>query len=102
MRAIVLSKNFEVVTPEARLAMSRRRWVLGLTVSASAAFVTVLLGLTLAAASLLHLVPPGSKPAIYGTVLLVVTFPLMFFAAHCLDMIDEVNRAIRSITDITR
>jgi hypothetical protein len=102
MRAIVLSKNFEVVTPEERLAKCRRRWALGLAVSCLAAFLTGLLGLALAAISLLHIIPTGGPSAILGPVLLVVAFPLLILAAHCMDKIDEVNRAIRGLNDLTR
>ena len=102
MRAIVLSRNFEDVTPEARLVRRRRRWGLGLAVSCLAAFLTGLVGLVLGAISLLHLVPADSNWGIYGPVLLIVAFPLMILAAHCMDKIDEVNAAIRGINDSTQ
>ena len=102
MRAIVISQNNFEILPEARLLRRRRRWALGLAVSITTAFLTGLLGLALGAISLLRLVLAESPSAIYGTVLLLVTFPLLVLAAHCMDKIDEVNRAIRGVNDLTR
>jgi cytochrome c biogenesis protein CcdA len=102
MRAIVLFKNFEAVMPEARLVKRRRRWALGLAVSCMAAFLTGLVGLVLGAISLLHLVPADRDWGIYGPVLLMVAFPLMILAAHCMDKIDEVNAVIRCKNDSTQ
>ena len=89
MRAIELSQNDFEIMPDARLPTRRRRWALGLTVSITAAFLTGLLGLALGAISLLHLIPAESRSSIYGTVLLIVTFPLLILAGHCMDKIDE-------------
>jgi hypothetical protein len=102
MREIAVSKYFEVVGPEARLVRRRRRWALGLAVSCLAAFLTGLLGLALGGISLLHIVPADSRSAMYGTILLSAAFALLILAAHCMDKIDEVNRAIREEDDLTR
>ena len=102
MGAIALSKNFEVVAPEARLKQCRRRWALGLAVSCLAAFLAGLLGLVLGTISLLHIIPAGGSSAILGPALLVAAFPLLILAAHCMDKIDEGSREIREVNDLTR
>jgi hypothetical protein len=47
------------------------------------------------------MVPHEGRASLLGTVLLAATFPLMIFAAHCLDKMDETNAAIRSANFIS-
>jgi len=97
MNATVLKKQFyAAVSIETKLIAKRHRWANVLTASAAAASVTGLFGLSLAGASLLHLIPSNSSLSLYGNLLLTITFPLLIFAAHCLDKIDNVNAAIRA------
>ena len=96
MRAIALSGNsFEILELESRLLRRRRRLALALTAYTAAFLVTGLFGLTLATATLLHLISSASRGAELGNVLLGSAFPLLFLATHCLDQIDAVNSAIR-------
>jgi len=96
MRAIALPGNsFEILELESRLLRRRHRLALALTAYTAAFLVTGLFGLVLASASLVHVVSSASRAAILGNALLVLTFPLLFLAAHCLDKMDEVNSAIR-------
>src|SRR5262249_933549 len=73
----------------------RRRWSTALLVSAIAGILTGGTGLVLAGWGLLRIISAYSGLGIVGTVLLVVTFPLLIFQAHCLDRIEDVNRAQR-------
>jgi len=68
---------------------------MGLTLCCVFASVFGLVGLTLALLSLLHVISATGRGATLGNVLLAITFPLMIFAAHCLDRIDKTNRQIR-------
>ena len=72
-----------------------RRWVIYMLVSTVSAVLTAFLGLLLAGASLLRFIDSGSHVALAGTLLLMVTFPLLVFSAHCLDRIEDANRAHR-------
>jgi len=65
-----------------------------LTTTVSAA-VTGIFGLALAGASLLSILDSRSRLGFMGTILLAVTFPLLVLAAHCLDKIEDANRAHR-------
>jgi hypothetical protein len=72
-----------------------RRWVVYMLTSTTMAILTAFFGLLLAGASLLRLIDPGSHAALIGTLLLMATFPLLVFSAHCLDRIEDANRANR-------
>jgi hypothetical protein len=63
--------------------------------STTLAVLTAFFGLLLAGVSLLRLIDSGSHLALAGTLLLMVTFPLLVFSAHCLDRIEDANRANR-------
>jgi hypothetical protein len=63
--------------------------------STTLAILTAFFGLLLAGASLLRLIDSGSHLALAGTLLLMATFPLLVFSAHCLDRIEDANRARR-------
>ena len=65
-----------------------------LTTTTTAA-ITGIFGLTLAGASLLRIIDSRSELGFIGTILLAVTFPLLVFAAHCLDRIEDANREHR-------
>jgi len=72
------------------------KWVFYLLASTTSGVITAIFGLALAGASLLHVVDSGSRLGLAGTALLAVTFPLLVLAAHCLDRIEDVNRAHRA------
>jgi hypothetical protein len=72
-----------------------RKWVFYMLTTTITATLTGIFGLTLAGASLLGLVGSSSRLGFAGSVLLAVTFPLLVLAAHCLDKIEDVNRAER-------
>ena len=74
---------------------SRRRWVGCLLVSFIAAAITGIFGLTLSVMSILHFISRSNPLTPMGVFLLVATFPLLVFAAHCLDRADDANRQIR-------
>ena len=73
----------------------KRRWSTMLLISAIGGVLTGITGLVLAGAALLHVIAPFGGVSMIGTFLLVVTFPLLIFQAHCLDKIEEANRAQR-------
>jgi hypothetical protein len=57
--------------------------------------VTGLFGTVFAVVALLDAVPHFGRVSKMADVMLVLTFPILVFAAHCLDKIDEINAAIR-------
>lgn len=66
-----------------------------LLVAITLAVLTGGFGLALAAVSLLQIIAPYGRLAFVGTALLAVTFPILVFAAHCLDRIEDANRVQR-------
>ena len=66
-----------------------------LLMSAIAGVLTGITGVVLAGAALLHVIAPFGGLSMIGTFLLVITFPLLMFQAHCLDKIEAANRAQR-------
>ena len=81
-----------------RYRTDHRRWVIYMLMSTASAMLTAFFGLLLAGASLLRLIDSGGLPALVGTLLLMVTFPLLVVSAHCLDRIDDANRANRVVS----
>jgi hypothetical protein len=73
----------------------RKRWLTALLAGSIAAIFTGVTGLVLAGASLLRVISPSGGLAVFGTILLAVTFPLLIFSAHCLDKIEDTNREQR-------
>jgi len=73
----------------------RRRWSTLLLIGTTAGILTGLSGLILAGASLLRFISPFSGLGILGTVLLISTFPVLIFQAHCLERLEDANRAER-------
>ena len=74
---------------------THRRWMTMLLVAITLAVLTGGFGLALAAVSLLQIIAPYGRLAFVGTALLAVTFPILVFAAHCLDRIEDANRVQR-------
>ena len=72
-----------------------RKWVFYMLTTTITAAITGIFGLALAGASLLHLIDSRSVLGFAGTILLATTFPLLVVAAHCLDRIEDINRADR-------
>ena len=68
-----------------------------LLMSTILAVLTAFFGLLLAGASLLRFIDSESFLALVGTLLLMTSFPLLVFSAHCLDRIDDVDRAYRQM-----
>jgi len=66
-----------------------------LLVSSIAAGITGIFGVALAVLSLVHVISATGRPGLTGTFLLALTFPLIVFAAHCLDRVDDANRTHR-------
>jgi hypothetical protein len=80
---------------ENKFRSARRRWLKCLLTSCIAAAVTGIFGLVLSAASMLGVISAVNRLTSVGVILLVATFPILVFAAHCLDRIDDANREIR-------
>jgi hypothetical protein len=96
MKTVVISGAAMIIQDsDVSFVRSLRRLSMALFVSAITAILTGVTGLILAAASLLHFISPYGGLGIIGTILLVVTFPLLIFQAHCLDKIEDTNRAQR-------
>src|SRR5215470_9211019 len=98
MKPIAISQVMGRIQTDGSDVSYRRRhrlWVFNLLVSSILAAVTGVFGLAIASASLLHLISSRSVLGITGTALLALTFPLLVFAAHCLDRIDHANREHR-------
>ena len=72
-----------------------RRWVEGLFVSAVLGALSGLGGLTIGFLSLSELIVPSTSLYTIGTVLIGASFILFGIAAHCLDMSDAADKAIR-------
>jgi hypothetical protein len=98
MKTIAISstvKAFREVNEETTYRRLHRRWMTGLLVSSIAAGVTGVFGVALAVLSLIHVISTMGRLGLTGTVLLAATFPLVVFAAHCLDRVDDENRTYR-------
>ena len=74
---------------------AHRKWVFYMLTTTITGSMTGVFGLALAGLALMHIVDSRSRLGFMGTVLLAVTFPLLVLAAHCLDRIEDVNRAHR-------
>jgi len=98
MRSIVVLQGAADVRQEEPESAFRRRhrfWMMSLTLCCLSASIFGLIGLTLALLSLLNMISAAGRGGTLGNVLLAITLPLMVFAAHCLDRIDETNHEIR-------
>jgi hypothetical protein len=95
MKTVAISRHVTHTPHEYDISFLRRKrqWSTALLVSAIAGILTGMSGLVLAGAALLHIISPYGDLGILGTILLVVTFPLLIFQAHCLDKIEATNRA---------
>lgn len=72
--------------------MEQRGWdwcALGAVFGLSAGVIAVTIGSLLTVASWLQSEAGGSYTKIIGTVLLVLTIPLLIFGAHCLDLMER-------------
>jgi hypothetical protein len=98
MRAdALLTASIEVETAidEKVYIRAKRRWQFRLFVIGLATTITASIGLLLSAASLLNMITKSGRLSLAGSVLLAISFPLLFLTAHCLDRIDEAKSAIR-------
>jgi hypothetical protein len=75
-----------------------RKWVFYMLTTTVTATITGIFGLALAGMSLLRIADSRSELGFVGTILLAVTFPLLVLAAHCLDRIEDANRAHRVVS----
>lgn len=80
---------------ERTLETALMRWNWAFVFSAVLGGITGLAGTTIGMLSLLRLLSDHQKNDNFGTVLLVAAFPLLVFAAHCLDKAHETEKAIR-------
>ena len=98
MKTDAVSAVLTTLTPKYSDSSYRRvhrKWVFYMLTTTITAVITGIFGLTLAIASLLRIIDSRSELGFIGTILLAVTFPLLVLAAHCLDRIEDVNRAHR-------
>jgi hypothetical protein len=69
--------------------------MLGLTHCCISASIFGMLGLTFSLLSSLSMISEAGREGALGSIFLAITFPLLVFAAHCLDRIDEAKREAR-------
>lgn len=98
MKEMILPDNLlteKTKSEESAPRKSRKRWLNALFVASILGIVSGCAGLILSGLSLFGFLV--NQPVInrLGTWLVVVAFPLMWFAAHCLDKADEAKKAIR-------
>lgn len=72
-----------------------RRWTAALFVFVVLAVVSGLGGLAIGVLSLSGLIGAGTSVSTLGTILIGVSFPNFFLAAHCLDKAEAARKAIR-------
>jgi hypothetical protein len=87
--------GIDTADPADKFYRIRTRWLTCLLFSSVTAVVTGSFGLALSAAALLHIVTSSGRVSVIGLALLVITFPLLVFAAHCIDRVADTNREIR-------
>ena len=96
MKAMAVQINTDHTrTSESRspLVRSKSRWTAGLLVIGGAALVCALTGFAMVIESAFGFLSHGLSVA--ATVLISISFPLLFIAGHCLDKVDEADKAIR-------
>jgi len=71
------------------------RWKIALLTSLAMASVTAVIGIVIGLFELLGLLANEKDLSVIGTVLLVSTFPIAMFSAHCLEKAREAQRALR-------
>ena len=100
MKLKVSSKDLDTTdTNQISLALGRkqRRWEVALYISLAFLITSVLFGIS-TIIFLLFGFPYEHPITIYfGRCLLVLVFPVAFFAAHCLDKQKEAKKAIREL-----
>ena len=75
------------------LVRSKSRWTAGLLVSVLATLLCGLTGIAMLVESAFGFSSNGLS--ITATVLIAISFPLLILAGHCLDKIDDAEKAIR-------
>jgi hypothetical protein len=98
MRSVAISHSIGAMGLDYSQESNRRthrRWMTLLLCAITGSVLTGSFGLVLAGASLLQIIEPYGRLALLGTFLLAITFPILVFAAHCLDKIEDTNRAQR-------
>jgi len=97
-------KMREVILPEVLIlnkqnvsafAKSRKRWTSALFVSSIFGIILGFTGFVISGLSLFGFLAEKQNVSRIGTWLIIAVFPLMMFAAHCLDKIGAANKAER-------
>lgn len=96
MREVILPKILILnKADESVFAKSRKRWLNALFASSILGIVLGFTGFVISALSLFGFLAEKHNVSRLGTWLIIAVFPLMMFAAHCLDKIDAANKAER-------
>lgn len=85
----------EINQKESILHKSRENWITALFISSTLGVLMGLFGLVINGLSSFGFLANDQRIGQLGIWLIVVTFPLAAFTAHCLDKIDEANKTIR-------
>ena len=80
---------------DARLHSTKYVWSWGVPISIGLGLLAVVVGLSLSILSWFALLDAGIPSSILGASLLLIAFTLFYFAAHCMDKVDEARKAIR-------
>lgn len=80
---------------ESTLSKSQKRWMNALFFSAVVGTFTGLVGLIVNALSLFGFLKDDRKLTNLGIWLIIVTFPLAIFTAHCLEKIEKAGKYLR-------
>lgn len=83
---------FEKTPTELGLLRSRQRWIGGLFLGATFGLLSLIFGLGLSVLSALGVVASINTTI---TILLVASFPLLMFAAHCMDKVREKETLVK-------
>ena len=98
MNAIAVSKIGVHVNKPGSVSVHHRRqmnWTAALIISASLGALSGVCGIVIGAASLLGLTHSMKGISSLTTILIVIAFPLLMLAAHCLDRLDDIEHEIR-------
>ncbi|HMS39747.1 MAG TPA: hypothetical protein PKE69_05940 [Pyrinomonadaceae bacterium] len=97
MREVILAKILiSKKEAESEFSKSRKRWMNALFASSIFGIVLGVTGFVISALSLFGFLAEKQNVSRLGTWLIVAVFPLMMFAAHCLDKIGNANKAIKN------
>ena len=98
MRTMAQAKNLlddRIHDKKAVLCRRKQRWTAALFISSVFGIILGGFGLVISGLNAFGFLTRGEGIGRVGSLLIVVAFPLVMFSAHCLDKIDQADKAIR-------